>query len=108
MEVAGRIQRRWLAFARHAVPAALDGSKHWAPYEEEKRSTLLIDSADTLVSDPRSRTARRLGQRRDGVQLTSVECRGRSSSRSTGREALTAAIRMIGIDRATKVDAIPS
>ena len=52
MEVAGRIQRRWLAFARHAVPAALDGSKHWAPYEEEKRSTLLIDSADTLVSDP--------------------------------------------------------
>ena len=34
------------------VPAALDGSKHWAPYEEEKRSTLLIDSADTLVSDP--------------------------------------------------------
>ena len=47
-----RIQRRWLAFARHAVPAALDGSKHWAPYEEEKRSTLLIDSADTLVSDP--------------------------------------------------------
>ncbi|MDI9916298.1 carboxylesterase/lipase family protein [Rhodococcus sp. IEGM 1379] len=52
LEVAGRIQRRWLAFARHAVPAALDGSKHWAPYEEEKRSTLLIDTTDSLVHDP--------------------------------------------------------
>ncbi|QKT14041.1 carboxylesterase/lipase family protein [Rhodococcus sp. W8901] len=52
LEVAGRVQRRWLAFARHAVPAALDGSKHWAPYIEETRSTLLIDSHDSLVADP--------------------------------------------------------
>ncbi len=52
LEVSGRIQRRWLAFARHGVPAALDGSKHWAPYDEENRSTLLIDGADTLVKDP--------------------------------------------------------
>jgi para-nitrobenzyl esterase len=51
MEVAGRMQRRWLAFARHAVPAALDGSKHWPPYDEESRSTLLIDSPDSLVHD---------------------------------------------------------
>ncbi|MDV6269871.1 carboxylesterase/lipase family protein [Rhodococcus globerulus] len=51
MEVAGRMQRRWLAFARHGVPAALDGSKHWPPYDEEARSTLLIDSPDSLVHD---------------------------------------------------------
>ncbi|AVP68037.1 carboxylesterase/lipase family protein [Prescottella equi] len=52
IEVSGRIQRRWLAFARHGVPAALDGSKHWAPYSEENRSTLLIDGHDSLVVDP--------------------------------------------------------
>lgn len=52
IEVAGRIQRRWLAFARYGVPAALDGSKHWAPYDEENRSTLLIDTTDSLVHDP--------------------------------------------------------
>lgn len=51
-EVSGRVQRRWLAFARHGVPAALDGSKHWAPYSEETRSTLLIDGHDSLVADP--------------------------------------------------------
>ncbi|MDH6675836.1 para-nitrobenzyl esterase [Rhodococcus sp. LBL1] len=51
-EVSGRVQRRWLAFARHAVPAALDGSKHWAPYTVGNRSTLLIDNHDTLVPDP--------------------------------------------------------
>ncbi|WP_433611520.1 carboxylesterase/lipase family protein [Prescottella agglutinans] len=51
-EVSGRVQRRWLAFARHAVPAALDGSKHWAPYTEAGRATLLIDNHDTLVQDP--------------------------------------------------------
>lgn len=52
MDVAGRIQRRWLAFAAHGVPAALDASKHWAPYDEEARATLLIDSTDTLANDP--------------------------------------------------------
>ncbi|MFF0818420.1 carboxylesterase/lipase family protein [Rhodococcus sp. NPDC003318] len=52
LEVAGRVQRRWLAFARHGVPAALDASKHWARYTEETRSTLLIDKSDTLASDP--------------------------------------------------------
>ncbi|WP_137725722.1 carboxylesterase/lipase family protein [Prescottella subtropica] len=52
LEVSGRVQRRWLAFARHAVPAALDGSKHWAPYTEATRSTLLIDNHDSLVVDP--------------------------------------------------------
>lgn len=52
LEVSGRVQRRWLAFARHGVPAALDGSKHWAPYTEESRSTLLIDGHDSLVDDP--------------------------------------------------------
>ncbi|WP_305095167.1 carboxylesterase/lipase family protein [Prescottella sp. R16] len=52
LEVAGRVQRRWLAFARHAVPAALDGSKHWPPYTEGTRSTLLIDNHDSVVVDP--------------------------------------------------------
>ncbi|MGW6378655.1 carboxylesterase/lipase family protein [Rhodococcus sp. NPDC055112] len=52
LEVSGRVQRRWLAFAQHGVPAALDGSKHWAPYREDTRATLLIDKSDTLASDP--------------------------------------------------------
>ena len=51
-EIAGRIQRRWLAFAKHDVPAALDGSKHWPRYDEEKRLTLVIDAVDSVVSDP--------------------------------------------------------
>ncbi|MEE2033848.1 carboxylesterase/lipase family protein [Rhodococcus chondri] len=51
-EVAGRVQRRWLAFAHHGVPAALDGSKHWPLYEPEERLTLLIDSSDSVVADP--------------------------------------------------------
>ncbi|NLV77929.1 MAG: carboxylesterase/lipase family protein [Rhodococcus sp.] len=51
-EVAGRVQRRWLAFARHGVPAALDGSRHWPPYEPGDRLTLLIDGRDTVVADP--------------------------------------------------------
>lgn len=52
LEVSGRIQRRWLAFAGYGVPAALDGSKHWAPYRENTRSTLLIDTHDSVVVDP--------------------------------------------------------
>ncbi len=52
VEVAGRVQRRWLAFAWHGVPAALDASKHWAPYTAETRSTLLIDKTDAMVPDP--------------------------------------------------------
>lgn len=50
-QVSRRIQRRWVAFAWHGVPAALDGSKHWAPYDERRR-TLVIDARDTLVEDP--------------------------------------------------------
>ena len=45
------MQRRWVAFAWHGVPAALDGSKHWAPYDSRRR-TLLIDSRDSLALDP--------------------------------------------------------
>ncbi|KAA0022440.1 carboxylesterase/lipase family protein [Antrihabitans cavernicola] len=52
MEVSGRIQRRWLAFAAHGVPAAIDGSKHWPSYNEESRATLLIDSTDAVIDDP--------------------------------------------------------
>ncbi|RJO79979.1 carboxylesterase/lipase family protein [Nocardia panacis] len=51
-EISGRMMRRWLAFAAHGVPAALDGSKHWPPYRVETRSTLLIDTVDRIVDDP--------------------------------------------------------
>lgn len=50
-QVSRRVQRRWVAFAWHGVPAALDGSKHWAPYDSRRR-TLLIDSRDSLALDP--------------------------------------------------------
>lgn len=50
-QVSRRIQRRWVAFAWHGVPAALDGSKHWAPYDERRR-TLVIDTHDALIEDP--------------------------------------------------------
>ncbi|WP_027504960.1 MULTISPECIES: carboxylesterase/lipase family protein [unclassified Rhodococcus (in: high G+C Gram-positive bacteria)] len=50
-QVSRRMQRRWVAFAWHGVPAALDGSKHWAPYDERRR-TLVIDGRDALVEDP--------------------------------------------------------
>ncbi|WP_083865076.1 carboxylesterase/lipase family protein [Nocardia brevicatena] len=52
MEVSGRMMRRWLAFAAHGVPAALDGSKHWPPYHPESRETLLIDTIDRVLRDP--------------------------------------------------------
>ncbi|ATL70237.1 carboxylesterase/lipase family protein [Nocardia terpenica] len=52
MEVSGRMMRRWLAFAEHGVPAALDGSKHWAPYRESTRTTLVVDATDRIVDDP--------------------------------------------------------
>jgi para-nitrobenzyl esterase len=52
MEVSGRMMRRWLAFARFGVPAALDGSKHWPPYRESVRTTLVIDAADYVADDP--------------------------------------------------------
>ncbi|WP_083911572.1 carboxylesterase/lipase family protein [Nocardia takedensis] len=51
-EVSGRMMRRWLAFATHGVPAALDGSKHWPPYRPDTRATLLIDAVDRVVEDP--------------------------------------------------------
>ncbi|RMI35098.1 carboxylesterase/lipase family protein [Nocardia stercoris] len=51
-EVSGRIMRRWLAFAAHGVPAALDGSKHWPPYRQYTRTTMLLDAVDTVVDDP--------------------------------------------------------
>ncbi|OAK53714.1 carboxylesterase/lipase family protein [Rhodococcoides kyotonense] len=52
--VSARIMKRWVAFARHGVPATLDGAKHWAPYTEPTWSTLVIDSQDQLVDDPDS------------------------------------------------------
>ncbi|MGW5436517.1 carboxylesterase/lipase family protein [Nocardia asteroides] len=50
--VSGRMQRRWLAFAEHGVPAALDGSKHWPHYRSPARTTLLIDTIDRVVDNP--------------------------------------------------------
>jgi para-nitrobenzyl esterase len=52
MEISGRMMRRWLAFAEHGVPAALDGSKHWPPYRESTRTTMVIDVTDRVVDDP--------------------------------------------------------
>lgn len=52
MEVSGRMQRRWLAFATHRVPAALDGSKHWPPYRPTTRTTLVIDNIDRVIDNP--------------------------------------------------------
>lgn len=52
MAVSGRMMRRWLAFAEHGVPAALDGSKHWPRYAPATRPTLLIDAIDRVVDDP--------------------------------------------------------
>ncbi|WP_405498666.1 carboxylesterase/lipase family protein [Nocardia sp. NBC_00511] len=51
-EVSGRMMRRWLAFARYGVPAAIDGSKHWPPYNAAARTTLVIDAVDRVVDDP--------------------------------------------------------
>ncbi|WP_063039282.1 carboxylesterase/lipase family protein [Nocardia grenadensis] len=65
-EVSGRMMRRWLAFAAHGVPAALDGSKHWPPYHPESRDTLLIDSIDRVVPDPEGDLLTAWGERAVG------------------------------------------
>ncbi|MCZ4277219.1 carboxylesterase/lipase family protein [Rhodococcoides yunnanense] len=50
--VSARVMKRWVAFARHGVPALLDGGKHWPLYTESARSTLVIDGQDRVVDDP--------------------------------------------------------
>lgn len=52
LAVSARVMRRWVAFARHGVPATLDGAKHWPLYADPRRSTLVIDAQDTVVDDP--------------------------------------------------------
>ncbi|MDJ0395766.1 carboxylesterase/lipase family protein [Rhodococcus sp. G-MC3] len=52
MAVSARVMRRWVAFARHGVPATMDGAKHWPLYADPTRSMLVIDAQDTVVSDP--------------------------------------------------------
>ncbi|KZF11519.1 carboxylesterase [Rhodococcus sp. EPR-157] len=52
MAVSARVMKRWVAFARHGVPATLDGGKHWPLYVEPRRATLVIDGQDTVVDDP--------------------------------------------------------
>lgn len=52
MAVSARVMKRWVAFARHGVPATLDGAKHWPKYAEPTRATLVIDGQDTVVDDP--------------------------------------------------------
>lgn len=66
MEISGRVMRRWLAFAEHGVPAALDGSKHWPPYHPESRETLLIDAIDRVVPDPEGGLLTAWGERAVG------------------------------------------
>lgn len=50
--VSSRIMKRWVAFARHGVPATLDGGKNWPLYTEPSRPTLVIDGQDSVVDDP--------------------------------------------------------
>lgn len=52
LAVSARVMKRWVAFARHGVPATLDGSKHWPLYVEPRRATLVIDGQDAVVDDP--------------------------------------------------------
>lgn len=66
MEISGRMMRRWLAFAEHGVPAALDGSRHWPPYHPESRDTLLIDAIDRVVPDPEGDLLTAWGERAVG------------------------------------------
>ncbi|QBJ96619.1 carboxylesterase/lipase family protein [Rhodococcus sp. ABRD24] len=50
-KVSARMQQRWLAFAKYAVPVGLDGEPQWDAYNRENRATLVIDKHDTVVRD---------------------------------------------------------
>lgn len=54
LEVSGRVQKRWIDFAYGRDP--------WTPYDEESRTTLLIDKRDQEVEDPDRELRRAWGE----------------------------------------------
>jgi para-nitrobenzyl esterase len=51
-KMADKVSRRWVAFARTGNPN-IAGVPNWPAYTTERRSTLVIDSRDQVVDDPR-------------------------------------------------------
>jgi para-nitrobenzyl esterase len=49
--VSERIRARWLNFAAHGEPRGLAGEPHWRPYDTTDRAALVIDKADSVVTD---------------------------------------------------------
>ncbi|MAU81819.1 MAG: carboxylesterase [Gordonia sp.] len=49
-EISGRLQRRWTSFAHHGVPDD-SGALPWPMFDEQTRSTLVVDSDDRVVDD---------------------------------------------------------
>lgn len=49
--VSARMQHRWLAFATAGEPQGLPGEPSWEAYDEQNRSSLVIDSKDRAVND---------------------------------------------------------
>jgi para-nitrobenzyl esterase len=55
LSVSARMQARWLSFAHGGHPDAADEALtpvHWPPYDDESRSTLVIDRDDRVEHDP--------------------------------------------------------
>ncbi|MFB2579775.1 carboxylesterase/lipase family protein [Herbiconiux sp. P15] len=50
LAVSGRMQSRWIAFARDGVPEP--EGEPWPRYDEEHRSTLIFDREDVIEHDP--------------------------------------------------------
>ncbi|MEZ0340983.1 carboxylesterase/lipase family protein [Mycobacterium sp. pV006] len=50
-EVSRRLRARWTSFARTGEPVGLSGEPHWAPYDADRRATLVIDKQDRVVDD---------------------------------------------------------
>ena len=55
-EISGRMMARWLSFAQKADPTAVDSETgqelEWPQYDENTRTTLIINGTDTIENDP--------------------------------------------------------
>ncbi len=55
-EISGRMMARWLSFAQKANPTAVDSETGqelaWPQYDENTRTTLIINGTDTIENDP--------------------------------------------------------
>lgn len=55
-QISQRMMARWLSFARTADPVTVNESTghdlEWPRYDEEKRTTLIINGTDTIENDP--------------------------------------------------------